>query len=270
MVKTTALLIPVALLGVSTVAQAAESRLQVGFGLTTKKINDVDTTLVAPRFDADIGVSDHFGVSAILPLTSLSRSEGEGTFRFGNPYLGGFWSTDFEILSLKVGAGVTLPVASQDTATVEGLANSSVAYTSAQALAGLGDFWLYQPGTMALAVPVQAKLDLALVEIRADATWALLIPTKDYAEVDTTLQLAGEALINIPFVGFGARVQSVWIPTADGDKMQLSVAPVVEAEVGPVFARTMFLINLDGPSGFSFDNGNDKFWGWHLAAGDKF
>jgi hypothetical protein len=266
MVKTTALLVPLALLGLSGVAHATESRIQVGFGLNSKEIDGRTNTLVAPRLDADISVSDHFGIAATLPLTSLSRSGGgEGTFRFGNPYVGGFWETDIEVLTLKVGAGVALPVAGQDAS-----GSAATAYGTAQALAGLGDFWLYQPGTATLAIPVEAKLDLALIEVRAEATWALLIATKDYAETDTTLQLAGEALFNFPFIGVGARIQSVWVPTASGDKRQVSVAPVVEAEVGPVFARTLFLINLDRPSGFSFDSGTDKYWGWHLGAGVHF
>lgn len=248
-------------------AFADGNRIGVSFGLHAK---DSDT-LVAPRLDAQFKVSKGFGVQTTLPMVSLTPAEGgQGTFRFGNPFIGGFWSTDLEVLSLQLGAGVTLPTASVPGDDAAAASAASQAYLTAQGLAGLGDFWLYTPDTMALVAPLKAELDLALVEVRGDLTWAMLIPTGGDAETQTTLQAGVEALINVPFVGFGARLQSVWVPTRSGDKLQLSVAPVVEAELGPVYARTMFLINLDSPAGFSFDDGGDKFWGWHLGAGVKF
>lgn len=260
-------LLPTAAALIATPALADGNRIGVSFGLHSK---DSDT-LVAPRLDAQFKISKGFGAQAILPMASLSRGEGgQGTFRMGNPYLGGFWTTNLEVLTLQLGAGITLPIASVPQDDITGALTAVQSYTTAQGLAGLGDFWLYTPNTMALAVPLKAELDLALVEVRGDLTWALLIPTRDGGETQTTLQAGIEALINIPFVGFGARLQSVWVPTRDGDKLQLSVAPLVEAELGPVYVRTMFLINLDSPAGFSFDNSKDKFWGWHLGAGVKF
>ena len=259
-------------LAFSTPALAAESAIGLSFGLHSGSQASETNTLVAPRLDADIGVSDHFGVRVILPMTSLSRTNGQGTFRFGNPYAGGFWTTDLEVISLKLGAGLTLPAASFPEDAAE-LAPAIQAYNTAQGLAGLGDFWLYQPGTMALVVPLEARIDIPLVELRADATWALLISTSDRSNSDTALQLGGEVLFDLPFVAFGARVQSVWIPTTDGDAMQVSIAPLVELEAGPFYARTKFVINLDGPAGFSFDDnssGSSKFWGWQLGAGVRF
>lgn len=270
--KTALLSLLVLPLGLTAGARSAQAdnELAVSFGLHSGESVTGDTdTLVAPRFDAKIGISKGFGLQLTLPLTSLSRSDGEGTFRFGNVYAGGTWGVDMDVLSLELGAGVTLPTASTpDEAGAALVANR--AYLSARGLAGLGDFWLYQPDTVALVVPVKATLDLALVEVRGDVKWAMLVPTADHSAFDTTLQTGIEALINVPFVGFGARAQAVWVPTVEGDKLQVSVAPVVEAEVGPVFARTMFLINVDGPSGFSFDDGNERFWGWHLGAGVRF
>lgn len=265
------LTLPLGLTLMASSARAQDNELGISFGLYSGEGVTGDTdTLVAPRLDARIGISEGFGAKLILPLTSLSRSGGgEGTFRFGNVYIGGDWRADVDILSFELGAGLTLPTASTPDDAMDASAARS-AYMTARGLAGLGEFWLYQPDTMAFVVPARAKLDLAMVEVRGDVTWAALIPTADMASFDTTLQTGLEALINVPFVGFGARAQAVWVPTVDGDKLQLAVAPLVEAEIGPVFARTMFLVNLDGPSGFSFEDRSDRFWGWHLGAGVRF
>lgn len=255
---------------VATPAWAGSGQVGLSFGLHAGDSGTSDDTLVAPRLDATIPVSDAWGVQVTLPMTTLSRSgDGTGTVRFGNPYAGGVYQLDLEVFHLQLGAGVALPAASVPTDDVAGGVAADRAYQGARGLAGLGDFWLYQPDTFSLVVPVKASLDVAVFELRADATWALLVATSDRSETETAFQFGAELLFNIPFVGFGVRAQTVLVPTLSGDQAQVSVAPLVEVELGPVYARTMFLVNLDGPSGFSFDDGNDKFWGWHLGAGVK-
>ena len=250
-------------------AWAGPGHVGISFGLYAGDDGMYDDTVVAPRLDAVVPVSGGWAVQGILPMTTLNRSgDGTGTVRFGNPYLGGLYQLDLEVFDLSIGAGVGLPVASVPDDMDGGIA-AQRAFAAAQGLAGLGEYWLYRPDTFSFAVPLKMSLDLAVFELRADATWALLIATSDASETDTAFQLGAEALFNVPFVGFGVRVQGVLVPTVSGDQAQVSIAPLVEAELGPIYARTMFLINLDGPSGLSFSGGDGKFWGWHFGAGVK-
>lgn len=265
------LVLPAAIIcGAGATAQA-ESKVGLSFGMHTGSVDDTSAsdTLVAPRLDVQIGLSKGFAAQAVLPMTSYSRGAGaEGDFRLGNPYFGAMWGFDFGILGLQIGAGATLPVAGIPDGT-DGVAAAD-ALATAQSISGLGDFWLYAPDTMALVVPMKAQLDFLMFDVRGDLTLATLISTGDSSTRQSAAQLGVEALFDLWFLEVGARLQTVWIPTADGDKEQFSFAPLIELDLGAVYARSMFLVNLDGPSGFSFANGDRKYWGWHVGAGVKF
>ncbi len=265
------LVLPAALLCGTAGTAVAESKVGMSFGLHTGSPDDASAadTLVAPRLDLQLGLSKGFAVRATIPMTSLTRGAGaDGDFRLGNPYFGAVWGFDLRLVSLEIGVGLTLPVAGIPDG-AEGVA-AAEAFSAARGINGLADFWLYTPDSMALVVPMRAELDILIFEVHADLTLATVVSTGDDSTRQSAVQVGVEALFNIPFIGFGARIQSVWVPTANGDKQQLSIAPLVEVELGPIYARSMLLVNLDGPSGFSFSDGTNKFWGWHVGGGVKF
>ncbi|MEM7678527.1 MAG: hypothetical protein AAF449_21260, partial [Myxococcota bacterium] len=113
----------------------------------------------------------------------------------------------------------------------------------------------------------KASIDLLLFEIRADAAIAAMLAIDEDQNSEIPIRLGVDGLFSVfPFVSAGLRVQTVFLPLNDGDGFQATIAPLLEASLGPVSAQASFYINLDGPAGFSFDE-SGGFWGFYFGAG---
>lgn len=258
--------------GVTSSAHAHDQQVGVSFGLYSgDRASTGETTVVAPLIDGTFNISESLQLRLALPLTSISRSDDGATrFALGNPYTAAYWRTKSGPLQFRLGAGVALPAARLTDDDPQTSALQAEGYLTAAAMQGLKDRWLWTPERLSVVVPLDAKLDLGIVELRGDAAWAWMIPTNS-DDNETMLQLGTEALVHLGPFGLGARVQGVWVPTTSGDDLQMAVAPVAELELGPVAARTMFVVNVDEPQGNSFDtSAPNTVWGWHIAAAVRF
>jgi len=198
---------------------------------------------------------------------SSDRGGGDSTFRIGNPFLGAVYSIMDNGIDLSIGCGLGLPLAS-----IPGDEPvAALAYLHAQAIRGGWDLWLWEARDLGIVFPIQLILDeLPLFNLRGEAAVAGLISVSDNEEDDSDIlfQLGGEAGLRLGFVELGARLQVVWLPTADGDNAQTAVEPFVLFDLKPGFVRFGLLMNLDKPLGFAFDEYG--YWGVRLAAGFEF
>ncbi len=247
--------------------------LEVGFFLGE---DDADDTIliVVPRVAGRYELSPRIAVSLEwgLPVAKL----GGGTrVSVGNPFLAGWYTLPVSELTVQIGAGLAMPLASIS----EDDALSAMAYQYALAMDGLMDAWLWAPENVGVVVP--ARVDHVLgsaLRLGGEAAIALLIPTGEQsaspgnrlegAEVEVFLQAAAEAAYVVGIFEAGVRLQAAWLATLGGDDFQLSVEPFVALDAGPAFARLRFTLNLDEPAGFSFDE--QKVWGLHLGGGVVF
>ncbi|MEL7368809.1 MAG: hypothetical protein AAFN74_07850 [Myxococcota bacterium] len=253
-------------------------RFGADLGIYTKSLDiggvPTDVTVFTPRFDLDI-MFGSFGIGATVPLVNgsvdvdavgLANASGSN-FRTGNPLIRALVNLDLPLLDLEASIGATVPLASvPDEGEPLDIAAGAFALGAAGAMNGAADIWLFIPDTFSLVAEAKASLDVLLFEIRGDAAIAAMISTGDNSDTEIPFRLGLEGLISVfPFVSAGVRFQSVFLPASDGDKYQASIAPLLEASLGPVSAQASFYFNLDDPFGFSFDD--DGIWGFYFGAG---
>ena len=249
-------------------ASAAGNHLGLDFGLFAESQNSESNTAFTPVLDGRFKLSEQTALDIKIPFTAVDAPNDDGMLvRLANPYVGLSWGFDIDLVELWVGAAVTLPT-SRLPGGADDLAQAQNAFFSASASRGRYDHWLWEPEAMSLILPAELEVNLGLLEVRADAAWALLIPTGG-ADTETLAQLGAEGLLSLGLLSVGARAQTAWQPTADdGEKAQVSLGPVLELGVGPLEARAMFVFNLEGPVGTSFSD--EAFWGVLLGAKVEF
>ena len=239
----------------------AKSRLGVDLSVFVES-----TTVLAPIFNGRIGLAKRLLLELTLPLAAVDTPNDDGmVVRLGNPYAGLAWLFVIDAADIVLGAGITFPVArvpnDGDTAPAR------VAFLAASNSRGRYDQWLWEPEAMSLVAPVDIKVDLGLLAVRADAAWVFMMPTGGES-VETILQFAGEGIVDLGRVSVGARVQNVWQPTAEDETSQVSVGPLVELDASPVLLWSLFMLNIEGPAGSSF--GDDGFWSFQLGGSIDF
>ncbi len=239
-------------------------------GGISSAVGNRNATIVSPVLEGRFNLSDKLQLDLAVPFVAADGANIVGAestrLRLANPYLGVSYGLDLGPVSAGVGVGVGLPAARLGDGLEFGKGQAD--YGAASLSRGNYRYWLWAPEALSLVVPLEAEIELLLMTIRGDAAWALLVSTGSGSEAETMVQLGGEALFNLAFLGVGARAQAVYLPTVDGDNAQFSVGPVVELNAGPVFARGMLVFNVDGPGGTSFSDGS--FWGVDIGAGIRF
>ncbi len=126
--------------------------------------------------------------------------------------------------------------------------------------------WLWRPDATAAVVFGRLEAVTGHLFVRGTAKTALLLSTADRLRPDIALQ--AQAAVGGTWgdhVRGGVILRAAWLPTAEGDNAQTSLAPFVRLVFGTFFVRTELTMNLDGPFGFAFDAGG--VWGLHLRAG---
>jgi hypothetical protein len=226
------------------------------------------------RLERTIAIEAEWGSVALLasPDPDSNRS-GIGA---GNPYLGFYSVRQHGPTVLRVGVGMTIPVA-----TISG--DSRIAdwntYQGAMAMRGMWRWWLWVPDSLSLAIPVSWDSEIAgrwlwggegalaatvilpkparsTVFLRDEPRTAdLLIPLELYAGYRTGKLVAG------------GRLQAVFVATGETE-LQLSLSPYGKLELGQGFLEARFTANIDRPLGFAFEKG--RFWGIHLGGGYGF
>lgn len=227
------------------------------------------------RLERTIAIEAEWGSVALLasPDPDSDRS-GIGA---GNPYLGFYSVRQHGPTVLKVGMGMTMPVATVVSET--DFETDKNTYRGAMAMRGMWKWWLWMPDSISLAVPVSWDSEVAgrwlwggegalaatvllprpgrtMVFLRDEPRTAdLLVPLELYAGYRTGKLVAG------------GRLQAVFVATGETE-LQLSFSPYGKLELGQGFLEARFTANIDRPLGFAFEKG--RFWGIHLGGGYGF
>ncbi|MEM9194898.1 MAG: hypothetical protein AAGF12_37310 [Myxococcota bacterium] len=252
-----------------------------GYGGTPSETapTQLRTTVISPLVGgfARIGERLQLGLlwgAAYASAEAAGAGSLEGNqFEIGNPYaLAAYAFPLGDRLMLRVGGGLTVPLAFRRSDPDFGDSVGSLGLRVAAAMRGNWNAWLFAEDTMAIVLP-SARLDYAFrfpLRIGVELATAVLIDTsgdRDAAEFATQLKLEGFYTFS-RWLRLGLRVRGVWVPTVPGDNAQVAIEPFVRALLGPTFTEVRLVMNLDRPSGFAFDEGG--IWGLHVGVGASF
>jgi hypothetical protein len=238
-----------------------------------------DVTIISPILHGGLSIGSERSLTLDWGFTFVDFSDGgddESRSEIGNPFVALHQSVNLGLVEVSGGFGVALPLANLPKDN-DDQAFARAALVSTASARGLWDLWLWAPETLSLAVPLSAEMDLVLLDVSAEFTPALLIPTGD--EVDDQdsefiVQMAVDAAMSAGLVQFGARLQAVWSPTGDDesfvpdDETQVSIVPYAIVSLGPAFVSGSVTLNLTDPVGSSFDD--DGIWMLSVSGGLSF
>lgn len=229
---------------------------------------------------ADLEFRERFGLELRWGLawthtefTFFGQTDERSAARSGNPYVGGYYTDRLGPLRWSLGAGLAIPVL-RPVRTLTDHAQIALAVLTPGFFGAWDAFlWIADRLTPVLRAGVEYRFE-ELLRVRLDQGLGVLVFTgddRDYEQAQETellYQAAVEAeLTPIREFGIGVRFQGVYFSISD-DKFQSSFEPYLIGRFGPAFARLGFLMNLDGPYGFSFDD--DRVWAVSLRAGAEF
>jgi hypothetical protein len=197
----------------------------------------------------------------------------ENTFRIGNPYVAFHYQGKRNQWSYRIGVGATVPAATLSDDIVERQIQQS-AYSVAAALRGNTSFWLWDPHTVSVIVPIgveRRKPSGFLWGAYLD-TGALIKLNENNARTSKTdflMQMAAMMGYQATdWLRVGSRFTLVLIPKWKEQNTQLAVEPFLRFGNENAFGALRVNINLDNPWGFSFDK--RQVWGIRVAGGAAF
>lgn len=250
---------------------SADATVEVGLGGT--KVEEGTGFNVSPLLHFDLGITDSIGVAADWGFTFTRVSgggESDAHFGVGNPFFSGFYGSKSDTSHWRVGAGITLPLARVAKDDVGDFLLSLVNYGFAATSRGTKNIWLWTPETISIAFPAEYERRFGPIFVAGDAALAIIVPTGEFDSGDTQVvtQLEARGGFDFEFIEVGAALTGVFLLTSDDDKAQLSLRPFASVDVGAVNIKAALVVNLDGPGGFSFDDG--RIWGFQVGAGVDF
>ncbi|RJS19246.1 hypothetical protein DRW03_23080 [Corallococcus sp. H22C18031201] len=251
---------------------------------SSSRLRDVSTRHVSPTLSAGfrVGEQSQLRLDWGLPYTSLTPP-GEPRWKSMGPsnLLAGL-NTTFtaaDLAFLRVGIAVALPLAFHDRGREDRQVpaiSEDANYTTASAVRGRTDPWLWALDTTSLVVPVAVGLDLPGLRLEADAALGILLPvSRDAGGSRFVLQTGAEATLGLFFIEPGVRAWWVSSPReALGDlgtrdrEAQFSIEPFLRLSLGGGFVRAGARFNLDGPEGQRAPGG--RGWALDVSAGVGF
>ncbi|HKP56524.1 MAG TPA: hypothetical protein VJV78_07390 [Polyangiales bacterium] len=246
------------------VGDARSSAIELELGWYTDSEGSGSLHALAPVLSARVSATDHLDLELDWPFGFVSVSgDGNDEFRTGNPLVAGYYVQRQHDGYLRAGFGIAVPIASVDDT------SDLLPLATGVAMRGLWDSWLYLPETLGLVLPFQIEKRMNALVLGGDTALGVLIPTSDRSdESDVAIQLAGLIGGKSGPVTAGARLQVVWVPTADGDNAQVALVPFVQGDFSGGFVYLRFLLNLDEPFGV-FGDGADV-WALSIGGGGRF
>lgn len=231
-------------------------------------------------FGGTLEIRERFGIDvrwglawARTELTILNTVSERSSARAGNPFLGGYYTNRLGPIRWNLGAGLAFPVL-RPVRTLDDHAQIAIAIAT-PGLYGAYDpyLWVADRLTPVARGAVEYAFE-ELLRLRLEQGFGVLVFTgddRDYAEAQETEFLYQAALeaeyTPIREIGIGVRFQGVYLSLSD-DEFQSSFEPYLVGRYGPAFARVGFLMNLDEPYGFSFED--DRVWAVSVRAGADF
>ena len=197
----------------------------------------------------------------------------DNAFRIGNPFLAFHYQGRRGQFSYRAGAGVTVPAASLPDE-INDRVTSASAYSLAAAIRGNTGFWLWDPHTVSVIVP------LAFERYKPSGfVWGAYLDTGALiklndknartSKTDFIMQMAAMMGYNATdWLRVGSRFSLVLIPKFKEQNTQLAVEPYLRFGNDNAFGAIRVNINLDNPWGFSFDA--RQVWGLRIAGGAAF
>jgi len=203
----------------------------------------------------------------------LDDADPDNSFRVGNPYLAFHYQGKKGQFSYRVGAGVTAPAASLPD-DINDRNTAASAYDLAAGLRGNTMFWLWDPHTVSVIVPIafeRRKPSGFLWGAYLDTGALIKLNDKNARTSKTDFLMQMVAMMGYQatdWLRVGSRFSLVLIPKYRERSTQLAVEPYLRFGRENAFGAIRLNINLDEPFGFSFDS--RKVWGLRIAGGASF
>jgi hypothetical protein len=265
-------------------ARAQPSRDGINAALSLSHLSSSGGSATAVDLDLSALLSfGGFGVGADVGFLIGKVSDVADTTKFKllNPFIGGYYGVDIAVAKLQVGAGVSLPLISVDSSSLQDAAAEIVALGTTLGGHGAWNLWMYQPKATTVIVPARLSLGLlglvgaavegaVAINHRGDtAVQGMGVTLSAHGGNDLIYQLAAEAYLGLG-IEPGLRVQWVHVPTGSGGEndVQIAVIPFVRVGAGPVHLEGAFLYNVTKPYGPSFSDSADSahVYSFHVAA----
>jgi hypothetical protein len=197
----------------------------------------------------------------------------DNAFRIGNPYLAFHYQGKKGQFSYRLGVGATAPVASLPD-DINDQVTAASAYYLAAALRGNTSFWLWDPHTGSVIIPIafERRKSIGFVWGAYLDTGALIkVNDKNARTSKTDFLMQMAAMMGYQatdWLRVGSRFSLVLIPKFKEQNTQLAVEPFLRFGNENAFGAIRVNINLDNPWGFSFDA--RQVWGLRIAGGAAF
>ncbi len=258
-------------------------RVNGELGFLASQNEGATSTWLSPLLGGWFRISDMVAVSADWGFAMLNWSALEGggdtEFRMGNPFIAVHSVRQHGCTELRVGIGVTVPLAYLPETGLERDFAIEL-YQGAMAMRGMWNWWLWVPDSMSVALPVSWETaastewifggEVALAStVFLEDQYAFFLPIDDTLQALLMIPLMGKVGYRIdPFI-LSIKLQAVWIVN-DG-AFQISTVPTVRLNLGMGYVEAAFNLNLDKPYGFGSDRPrSSKLWGLHLGGGVEF
>ena len=197
----------------------------------------------------------------------------DNTFRFGNPYLAFHYQGRKKQFSYRVGAGVTVPAATLPDE-INDQVTAASAYALAAAIRGNNNFWLWDPHTVSVIIPIgfeRYKPSGFLWGAYLDTGALIKLNDKNARTSKTDFIMQMAAMMGYQatdWLRVGSRFTLVLIPKFKEQNTQMAIEPYLRFGNDNAFGAIRVNVNLDNPWGFSFDDG--QVWGLRIAGGAAF
>jgi hypothetical protein len=247
-------------------------------GLFAGKLEgDQKSVVVSPLLEMrlQLAYSVLFQVVWGMSYANVDREDSgpDNSFRVGNPYAAFHYQGKKKEFSYRVGLGVTIPAASLPD-DINDQVTAASAYALAAALRGNNMFWLWDPYTVSVIVPVafeRSKPRGFLWGAYLDTGALIKINDKNprTSKTDFIMQMAAMMGYQATdWLRVGSRFSLVLIPKFKEQNTQLAVEPFLRFGNDNGFGAVMLNINIDNPWGFSFDQ--RQVWGLRIGGGAAF
>lgn len=238
---------------------------------------DQKQVVISPLIEMRLQLAYSFLMQVVwgMSYANLNLEDGgsDNSFRFGNPYVAFHYQGKKNQFSYRVGVGATIPAA-----TLPGDINEQVtaatAYKDAAAMRGNRMFWLWDPHTVSVIVPIafeRRKPSGFLWGAYLDTGALIKLNDKNprTSKTDFIMQMAAMMGYQATdWLRVGSDFSLVLIPKYQEQKTQLAVQPFMRFGNENAFGALLLNINIDNPNGFSFDS--RRVWGLRIAGGASF
>ena len=245
-----------------------------------------DVKLLSPLFELRLQLADNWLLDAAwgfsyVNLTLDGVDQRDNAFRPGNPWVAPYYQGVKGQFSYRFGIGVTVPVARlpDDLGATPDNLTASAAYALAAAVRGNTEYWLWEPHSLSIIVPMsfERRKPSGFLWGANFATGVMLKCCGSQAERnsnqrnDPVVQLgAMMGYQALDWLRVGSTFTLVIMPRkkAQNQDTQLAVMPYLRFGSEDAFGSIGLTINLDNPWGFSFDA--NQVWGLLIGGGAAF